>query len=147
MASATSVRRRVTKLNRGAMVFGSQGCEPLETVPRRVLNGGAVALWVCPGNVVAKPMPSLRDSRFVLGTPTRGLHPWLSNDTALPLITNTFLPLITNTAPPLEMIRMVYLRTCSMRTRQPRIRNLSLLPWADNWNWLAINECLIVSRN
>ena len=100
-------------LNRGAMVFDSQGCKPLVGVPGTTVNGGAVALcvlvigymrWsIAIRDAPGESMPSLRDSRFVVGCipgglHSRGLHPWLSNDTAPPLNRNT--------APPLNPTRL-----------------------------------------
>ncbi len=86
-------------LNRGAMAFDSQGCEPLVKMRSGLLNRGAMVLLAAlaierepdfgatgyPQYPQDAPMPSLRDSRNVLGMPTRGLHPWLSNVTAPPL--------------------------------------------------------------
>ncbi len=74
---AKDLQLEAKDLNRGAMVFDSQGCKPLVGVPGMSVNGGAVALfvlvigymrwsiaiWDAPG----ESMPSLRDSRFVVG--------------------------------------------------------------------------------
>ena len=107
---STIIGRRInshferTALNRGAMSFDSPGCEPRVTSPTHALNGGAVALSICP---IREPMPSLRDSCAVGVTPTRGLHPWLSNDTAPPLKTNVPLPSKTNAPSPLKTDRTI----------------------------------------
>jgi hypothetical protein len=80
------------------MAFDSQGCEPLVKMRSGPVNRGAMVLLAAPALAIGRepdfgatgypqyePMPSLRDSRDVLGMPTRGLHPWLSNVTAPPL--------------------------------------------------------------
>jgi hypothetical protein len=83
---AVVLNREAVDLNRGAMLFDSQGAQAPGIGAPRIVNGGAVTFAVL---VRRAPMPSLRDSRVMLGMPSRGWHlgwhPWLSNATGPPL--------------------------------------------------------------